>query len=87
MANEIPRRAVDVSTAYYERIKEQTSTGRPVGRSAGAIAVLLFAIAAVVLILAMEFGADLQQILLGIFVIGAVNLVLALIGAATAKRV
>jgi hypothetical protein len=60
--------------AVYRQIREQTV---PVssGGSVGTIACIGFVLAAFVLILLLEAGADLQELMLAVGVVAAVNLV------------
>jgi cobalamin biosynthesis protein CobD/CbiB len=60
--------------ALYRRIREQTAPDSSSG-SAGTIACICFVLAAFVLVLLLEAGADLQELLLAVGVIAALNLV------------
>src|SRR5579885_2491775 len=68
----------DVPAAFYQMIREQTQpAGR--GNSAGLLACAVFVIVGALLVLALELGADIEQVLIAVFAIAVVNLVLALI--------
>jgi hypothetical protein len=76
----------DVPATFYQLIREQTQpSGR--GSPAGIVACALFVVIGVLLILALEFGADIEQILIGVFAIAAVNLVLAIVWLSTTRNV
>jgi hypothetical protein len=75
----------DVPVRFYRLIQQQT---RPPGRS-NSLAVLacaVFIIAAVLLVLSLELGADIESLLFGVFAVAVVNLVLAVFWIAGPRR-
>lgn len=74
MSNRAPRNPGDVPADVYKRIQGETQT-RSRGGGAAAVACVVFVLAAVLLVVALEAGVDIEEILLAAFVVGAVNLV------------
>ena len=74
----------DVPAAFYQMIRRQTEAHRS-GGMATVVACALFVLIGALLIVALEYGADIEQILTTVFAIAAVNLVLALVWLSTAR--
>jgi Flp pilus assembly protein TadB len=77
-------RGTDVPAAFYQMIRRQTEAQ---GRSglATVLACVLFVLIGAFLVIALEFGADIEQILTTVFAVAAVNLVIALVWLSTAR--
>jgi hypothetical protein len=73
-----PRADPDLPDVFYHRIRNQTVQG-PLNGAAGTIACIAFVLAAFVLVLLLEAGADLQELLLATAVIAAINLVVGVV--------
>jgi hypothetical protein len=77
--------AEDTASAFYRLIQRQTKDGRTAGR-AGAIGACTFIVVAVLIVVALEVGVDLQELLAGIIAIATVNVVISLVYASQAAR-
>jgi hypothetical protein len=75
----------DVPVTFYRLIQQQT---RPPRTTNGAtlLACAIFVIVAALLVLSLELGADIEQILIAAFAIAVVNLVFAVSWMAATRR-
>jgi hypothetical protein len=69
----------------YRQIRDQTAAGSGAG-PAGTVACIAFVIAALVLVVLLEAGADLQQLLLAAGALAAVNLVAGVVWVTAGQR-
>jgi hypothetical protein len=88
MTNEQPEhtRADDAPAAFYKLIKSQTETTAGHGGAAGLVGALTFAAVAIILVVAIEVGVDLQALLAGIVGLAAINVILALVYSSRSAR-
>lgn len=75
----------DLSRSAYELLRSQTGRARPANQ-AGLLACAAFLIAAVLILVAIVEGADLQQLLIGAIALVAANVVAAVIWARAQSR-
>jgi hypothetical protein len=78
-------REPSVSDAAFNLFREQTGDART-GNSSGVVAAAGFLIAVVLLLIALEAGADLQQLLLAAIVLTLANVIITLVCSARFRR-
>lgn len=76
----------DESRSAYSRLDENAGRSRTAANAAGLLAAAAFLIAALVLLLAIQQGANLRQLLIGGLAVLVVNLLVALVWTGIAPR-
>ncbi|HTE86361.1 MAG TPA: hypothetical protein VK821_16700 [Dehalococcoidia bacterium] len=80
-----PRAPTYLPDAVYAQIRDQIQTS-PRGRGAGLVACVVFVLAALLLLILLETGTDVQEILLTAIAIAAANLVIGVIWVTASQR-
>ena len=75
----------NTASAFYQLIQRQTRDGRTPGRP-GLFGAFTFTLVAILSVVALEVGVDLQTLLAGIIALAAINLVIALVYASQSAR-